>query len=351
VTRSPICLTFALAFIAYAPTSSACTTACLSGEAGPLITKSYDWHSAEGLVLINKAGSRKKAFLLDSGTPARWTSKYASVTFNQYGREMPNGGMNSEGLVVEIMWLPETITPPVDERPGITELQWIQYQLDNYSTLAQVIAHARTMRVSAVYGTVHYMVCDRSGQCAAFEYLNGRLVTTEGKQLSAPVLTNHSYQRSIQYLGRHKRFGGHSELKSSQSSLDRFTRAAAYVVDHLQVATISDGFDLLEQVSQGQFSVWNIVYDPKNLRVHFRTRDAPAIKTIRLQKFDASCRTPVLALDINTPKSGDVSKHMVDYTLEMNRDLLQQTLGQLKAIPSFVTLALAIYPASQTCSH
>ena len=84
----------------WSSSSSACTTACLSGARGPLIAKSYDWHSNEGLVFINKAGVQKSAFLVDVGPAATWTSKYASVTFNQYGREMPNG-MNTAGLVVE----------------------------------------------------------------------------------------------------------------------------------------------------------------------------------------------------------------------------------------------------------
>ena len=36
---------------------------------------------------------------------AQWQSKYASVTFNQYGVELPTGGINEKGLVVEIMGL------------------------------------------------------------------------------------------------------------------------------------------------------------------------------------------------------------------------------------------------------
>jgi penicillin V acylase-like amidase (Ntn superfamily) len=27
------------------------------------------------------------------------------VTFNQYGRNFPSGGMNEAGLVIELMWL------------------------------------------------------------------------------------------------------------------------------------------------------------------------------------------------------------------------------------------------------
>lgn len=32
-----------------------------------------------------------------------WTSRYASVTFNQWGREFPMDGMNEAGLVVALV--------------------------------------------------------------------------------------------------------------------------------------------------------------------------------------------------------------------------------------------------------
>ena len=43
--------------------------------------------------------------------------------------------MNEKGLVVELMWLDGTTYPQPDERPSVGVLQWIQYQLDNYSTI------------------------------------------------------------------------------------------------------------------------------------------------------------------------------------------------------------------------
>jgi choloylglycine hydrolase len=33
------------------------------------------------------------------GKTISWISKYGSITFNQYGREFPTGGMNEKGLV------------------------------------------------------------------------------------------------------------------------------------------------------------------------------------------------------------------------------------------------------------
>ena len=35
--------------------------------------------------------------------PIEWISKYGSISFNQFGAEFPYGGINEEGLVVEIM--------------------------------------------------------------------------------------------------------------------------------------------------------------------------------------------------------------------------------------------------------
>ena len=51
--------------------------------------------------------------------PARWTSKFGSVTFNQYGKDNPMGGVNERGLVIEVM-----------------ELQWRQEGLPRVERLA-----------------------------------------------------------------------------------------------------------------------------------------------------------------------------------------------------------------------
>ena len=177
------------------------------------------------------------------------------------------------------MWLPGTETPAPDQRPAINELQWIQYQLDNHSTLSDVLAHGPVLRVAPIYGAVHYLVCD-SGQCAALEYLQGKLVITSGAALKTPVLANHTYQQSVRYLSDHKGFGGNADLRPGPRSLDRFTRAAAFVHARPNKANIRDGFELLRQVSQGSYSVWNIVYDPVTLRAHFRSRMQPQSKPL-----------------------------------------------------------------------
>jgi penicillin V acylase-like amidase (Ntn superfamily) len=79
---------------------------------------------------------------------AEWVSRYGSVTFNQYGREMPNGGINEAGLVVETLMLPRARNPaPTTGRAVI--VAWVQYQLDNSGTVAEVIASDANVRISS----------------------------------------------------------------------------------------------------------------------------------------------------------------------------------------------------------
>src|SRR5436305_3006577 len=81
----------------------ACTTFCLKNRGEVLFGGNYDWDIGDGLVFVNKRGVAKTAADVDSPNPAKWVSEYGSVTFNQYGRENPMGGMNEAGLVVEVM--------------------------------------------------------------------------------------------------------------------------------------------------------------------------------------------------------------------------------------------------------
>jgi penicillin V acylase-like amidase (Ntn superfamily) len=189
--RLPVILALALSL---APRAALPCTAFLAAFNGaPVIGKTYDWDMGQGLVLVNKRGVAKKAIpLKPSDRPASWVSKYMSVTFNQYGREFPNGGMNEAGLVVEVLWLNTTTYAPVDDKPTVNELQWIQYQLDNFATVAEAVAAAPAVRISQAYGKVHYFMCDESSACATFEGLDGKLSVKSGADLPMKAITNNT---------------------------------------------------------------------------------------------------------------------------------------------------------------
>jgi penicillin V acylase-like amidase (Ntn superfamily) len=92
--------------------------------------KNYDWNIGYGLILINKRGVAKKSASGQPENRASWMSRYDSLTFNQYGREFPSGGINEAGLAVELMWLDDAEYPADPRIPSFGTLEWIQYQLD-----------------------------------------------------------------------------------------------------------------------------------------------------------------------------------------------------------------------------
>src|SRR4028119_599420 len=125
---------FIAVFLLFSYSSSfACSTFLLSKNGKHVFGKNYDWVTGNGAIMVNARGLHKIS-MADNDKPFSWTALYGSVSFNQYGKEFPNGGMNEKGLVVELMWLEETEYPQKDSRPSIGVLQWIQYQLDNCQT-------------------------------------------------------------------------------------------------------------------------------------------------------------------------------------------------------------------------
>jgi len=57
--------------------------------------RNYDWITATGMVCTNLRGLQKIS-LAGRWKISRWVSQYGSITFNQYGKEFPAGGMNEK---------------------------------------------------------------------------------------------------------------------------------------------------------------------------------------------------------------------------------------------------------------
>jgi penicillin V acylase-like amidase (Ntn superfamily) len=333
--------------------SLACTTFCLKSNGEVLFGKNYDWMIGDGLVFVNKRGVQKVSTEDDSGNPAKWVSKYGNVTFNQYGRENPSGGMNEAGLVIELMWLQEAEYPKADARPTIDVLEWIQYQLDTSATIEEVIQNAEKVRIESDV-RLHYLVNDKMGNTATIEFLKGKLVAHTGKNLAVSTLTNDTYEKSLTFSK-----AASIEKAGSDGSLDRFTRAAQKTEEfERQPKTAQEAvnyaFDILANVAQkGGSTQWSIVYDQKRGKIYFRTLQSPQIKNIDVRVFDYSCGVQVKLFDMNAKESGDVTAKFTDYTQKANRDLIERSFSGtdfLSKIPARIKNYLAAYPEEFACS-
>ena len=205
--------------------SESCTTLLLGSKERPVLGRNYDYFFGDGMIVVNKRDMTKVAISLD--TPIKWTSKFGSVSFNQYGREFPCGGMNEKGVTIAVLWLSSTQYETPDERPSINPLQWVQYQLDTAASLQDVIDSQKRVRVRRFIGAMlHYFVADKSGKCAVIEFIDGKRVVYSGKSLPGAALANSTYNDSVSHLQQYKEFGGDVAAKGFRHAR-RFVNAAA----------------------------------------------------------------------------------------------------------------------------
>ena len=179
-----------------------------------LFGRNYDWIIGDGLMMINKRGVVKTATTVESNNVAKWVSKYGSITFNQYGRENPAGGMNEAGLVVEQLWLDETEYPKADGRPALGTQEWVQYLLDKSGTTSEAIENGGAVRIESEV-KVHYLISDKAGDAATLEFIKGQLIVHTGANLPIPALTNNTYDDS-------RNFASHADVAKTTTN-DSFT--------------------------------------------------------------------------------------------------------------------------------
>ncbi|MEZ4749928.1 MAG: linear amide C-N hydrolase [Bdellovibrionota bacterium] len=335
--------------------AGACTTAAIPQSLNKLMLKSYDWNQGHGMVVVNKRNVGKKTLNFHpQSVNKEWTSKYGSVTFNQHGREFPLGGMNEKGLAIEIMWLDSSEYPDPDTRPTVNELQWIQYQLDNYESAKEMYEHRDDLRIQPIYAKVHYLACDPSGTCAKFEYVDKKMVAKIGDEMTVQTLTNDTYEDSVNFLKEHKGFGGDKPIPQSSASLDRFVRASslAGAFSESEHKPVEYAFEILDSVGPTDYSKFHIVYETKTRQLNFRTREHFHVKSIDTDKFDFTCDgTKTQMLDMGAKVEGPVNDSFVAYTPEANKTVIEKSLEHVGAlIPPAVVKAWIAYPQTTVCN-
>jgi penicillin V acylase-like amidase (Ntn superfamily) len=341
---SSLLAVFGIAFGLTAP-AQACTTFCLRDDGRILFGKNYDWNVGDGLLVVNQRGLARKADMPDD-KPASWVSRYGSVSFNQYGRDFPSGGMNEAGLVIELMWMEGSRYPAPDERPAVDVLQWIQYNLDTHATVAEVLAADQKVRIAGEV-PLHYLVADRKGQVATVEFRDGRMAAHTGKDLPVAALANSFYAES-------KESWQEGKAREGGNSLKRFAHAAERVrgFDGKKGDAVAYAFETLDQVAQGSYTQWSIVYEIDRGRVHFRTQSHRPVRTLSFADLKFDCGQPVRVLSLDAKVEGNVARHLVPYTRQINYGLVSASARKtpfLADTPEAELQRWAAYPEAAVC--
>lgn len=176
------------------------TAIYFSPEGTRLLGNNQDVPYTEAYIFTNKRCVAKEAIVQPPELPAQWISRYGSLTISQVGKELPNGGINEAGLVVEQTTLWQSTYTDDDRLPAIGELQWIQLLLDTCATVKEAEQVAYGVRIAQPMSRLHYMIADRTGDCAIFEFLDGVMYIYRGISLPFSIMTNTPYIEAVRDL-------------------------------------------------------------------------------------------------------------------------------------------------------
>ncbi|MBC7540524.1 MAG: linear amide C-N hydrolase [Bacteriovorax sp.] len=331
--------------------ASTCTIFSLYPNNQHWVGRTFDWAYGHGLVFTNKRNVTKNGLkLVSTDISGNWTSKYGSVTFNQFGREFPTGGMNEAGLVVDALELKTSVFPGVDARASLNELQFIQYLLDNFSTVESITLGLQDVRLSPVGSKLHYFACDIK-KCMTIEFVNGQLVTHQSGDLPISSFANNTYEEHLAYAKDFITFGGDKPIViDSKDSLDRFVRASynAKFINKFDDPTQAI-FAFLSDVGSKN-NRWQLIYNQDEKTITFRTTAKLTLqRKVDLAQFDFSCKQSSQYFDLDSDSEGQVNTEFKTFDSAINYSIIKKSVD-LQGLPPLLAGRLAIYPNETLCN-
>ncbi len=302
--------------------SYSCTSFILREKNGLYLGKNLDYYTGKGFIFINQRNDIKIGACIVPEKPSQWISKYGSISFNVYGKDLPMSGMNEKGLTIESLWLNETEYPQPDERKAVPELGWIQYMLDNCSTVDEVIDADKQIRVAHTsMAKLHFILLDEKGKSAIVEFVNGKTVITSGEKLSVEVAENQMYSQSLAFM-KNNPLGPKCYEQPIKDKRERFEMVSQMIKDKdINDNPVDYGFNILKKATwtfeNGDAPTqWSIIYNLKDRKIHYKTKDNGDIKTISLNDFDFQCSISVLATNIQAESKNVKPANFHSYNIE-----------------------------------
>jgi penicillin V acylase-like amidase (Ntn superfamily) len=287
-----------------------CSSIVFPNKGALIFGANYDNRFAPGKLFVNKRGVRKTGWETGTtGKVAAWTSRYGSVTISCAGYQLAWGGMNEAGLVFSTMLLSETRVPPPDERPQLAGAFWWQYVLDTCATIEEVRAAAASVRISDTQD--HFLVCDRTGDAAVVECLDGKLVIRSGKDLPVRALANDNYQECLDHWT--KKLPGPADPYYSVNRFSRLADGMARFKGGSAAAAVDYAFGLLAGVAASN-TRWSFVCDTGSRVFYLKSYKNPRVRFVDLTKIDFDCGRPTAMLDAHADIAGDITGSFHDYS-------------------------------------
>lgn len=320
-----------------------CTRALFIGDDQLVITgRNMDWKEDMLTNLyIFPAGMKRVSPVAQN--PLQWVARYGSVIASAYEGGSTDG-MNEKGLVANLLYLVESgFSSAVDGRPNLSIAMWLQYVLDNFSSVAEAVEVIGQEAFNVIpvplpngdLSPLHLSISDASGDSAIFEYLAGRLCIHHDK--SYKVMTNSPpYEQQIILNEYWKQIGGLTFLPGTNRASDRFVRtsflldaipkkiapqymnalpkksfryqAVAEVLSLMRAVSVPLGITTPEQPNISS-TIWRTIADQTNLVYYFDSATRPNTFWVDFQKLELHEGAPVQTLTLQNGEiySGEVS--------------------------------------------
>ncbi|QIA09385.1 hypothetical protein [Draconibacterium halophilum] len=285
-----------------------------------------------GLVFINKRGifktGRTWREIISRGqvnpSSHSWVSRYGSVTFNNFGKDFPDGGMNEAGLFIWAM-NEEADYPKNDSLPKLNQKNWTQYILDNFSTTEEAIRSAYEFEIDG--WSWHFFVGDAEGNTAAIAFINGEVVVHTGDEMPVPALFNSPYDREMELLKYFRGFGGEYEPDEKDPNVPRFVRTAV-MIDNFNKGDdpVEYGFYMLKTLRIYDEPEWSVLFDARDRNVYFHTRENPERKVLVLDEIDFSNTEPAQVMNIAIRYKGNVLSLFEPYSKSIMYNFIKNEL-------------------------
>jgi choloylglycine hydrolase len=298
--------------------SSFGSSAFFSRDQNMLLAKNFDWKAGHGYIFKNKKGQKKYAYGFYGTNQAQWVSQYGSVTFNQFGKEFPIGGINEAGLVVEQLYKAYSIYPN-NGQPSISESEWIQFQLDSYATASEVMTHLHELTIHPIE-TVQFFIADQTGNAFVLEYKEGKTIIhpIEGTD---QVITNAPYNECQKYYENHK----NNVDKNSRGDLDRYSQIKSQLSKG-RVNKADEAFEILRNSEENQEhykTYWTIAYNLSEMSISYYSISHKTIKEICLNDLNFESDSDIEVSPINSPTfqfkplTENINGHLIQQSLKM----------------------------------
>ncbi|HQO20082.1 MAG TPA: linear amide C-N hydrolase [Acidobacteriota bacterium] len=318
-----------------------CFTFLFPSEGALLVGHNLDENmKVPGLIVINPRGVSKENISysdIKAGEKGgglrrlRWVSKYGSLTYNVFGKEFPDGGLNEAGLYVGEMTLMGTEWPAREDVAGFYHHHWMQYLLDNFATVDEALSSLSTALPEG-HCQWHFFLADKNGKAAVVEFIGGKPVVYSGEKLPYTILGNDRYDLELKDILNYKGFGGGKDPAPKYEKEDpRFRWAALMFREPPKTEPSVDfAFRALKKADLGN-NKWTLVYDITGKKLYFRTSEQPSLKWIDISVLDFSCSKMTRAIDIHQKAEGDSTGRFAALDNEKNAEAVKRAWAEIDA--------------------